>query len=86
MQPFLGKKDVLYTRCNDNTVDDEKHFLFSRNFFMDERDTCTLFELMNKSCKNLNNQDSDNKLTWIMTNENVQILVQVSKMILKTGI
>ena len=48
---------------------------------MDERDT--LFERVNQSCKNL---DSDNKLTWLMTNENVQILVQVSKMILKSGI
>ena len=51
---------------------------------MFERDT--LFELVNKSCKNFNNLDSDTKLTWLMTNENVQILVQVSKMILETGI
>ena len=53
-------------------------------YAMDERDT--LFELVNKSCNNFNNLDSDNNLTWLMTNENVQILVQVSKMILKSGI
>ena len=53
-------------------------------YAMDERDT--LFELVNKFCTNFNNLDSDNKLTWLMTNENVQILVQVSKMILKSGI
>ena len=36
-----------------------------------------------KSCKNFNHLDCDNKLTWLMTNENVQMLVQFSKMILK---
>ena len=46
MQAFLGKKDILCTRCNDNTVDDEKHFLLSYN----ERDT-SLFELTNTFLK-----------------------------------
>ena len=40
---------------------------------MDERDT--LFKLINKSYKNFKNLESDKKLTWLMTNENVQILV-----------
>ena len=54
-------------------------------YVMDQRDT--LFELINKSCKNFNNLDSKyNKLTWLMTIENVQVRVQVSKMALKTGI
>ena len=52
MQAFLGKKDILCTRCNDNTVDDEKHFLLSCNYFMDERDT-SLFELTNTFFKNI---------------------------------
>ena len=48
--------------------------LLSCNYVVDERDT--LFELINKSCKNFNNFDSDNKLTWLMTYENVQTLVR----------
>ena len=65
------------TRCNNNTVNDEKQCYRWKRYFTWS---------VNKSCKNVNNLDSDNKLTWLMTNENVQILVQVSKMILKSGI
>ena len=34
-----------------------------------------MYELINKSCKDYNNLDGDNKLILLMTNENVQILV-----------
>ena len=44
------------------------------------------YELINKVCKNINILEFDNELTWLMTNKNVQILVQVNKRVLKTGI
>ena len=81
--PEVGLRETVLAY---NTVEDEKHFLFSCNYMyaMDEKDS--LLELINKYCKNFNNSDSDNKLTWRVTNENVQIHVQVCEMILKTGI
>ena len=65
----IPRQEKYCTSCNDNSVDDEKHFLFYCNHVMDERDT--LFELKKETCKKFNNLDNNNKLTWLMTNENV---------------
>ena len=57
----IPRQEWYCTRCNNNTDDGEKYFLLSCYYAIDERDT--LFELINKSCKNFNNFDSDNKLS-----------------------
>lgn len=71
-------------RCNVKSVDDEKHFLFSCHHNKALRDT--LYNLANDSCKNFQYMDNDQKLIWLMTNEDIQLLVQLSEMILKSGV
>lgn len=80
----IPREERYCNRCNNKTVDDEKHFLLSCNLIKEERKV--LYELINKSCKNFHNLDSDNKLIWLMTNEDVQILIHVSKMILRAEV
>lgn len=42
--------------------------------------------LANDSRKNCQYMDNNQKLNWLMTNEDKQLLVQLFEMILKTGI
>lgn len=60
-------------------------FLFSCDHNNDLRDI--LYNLANDSCKHFQYMDNDQKLYWLMTtNEDLQLLVQLSEMILKGGI
>lgn len=80
----IPRQERYCSRCNVKSVDDEKHFLFSCHHNKALRDT--LYNLANDSCKNFQYMDNDQKLNWLMMNENIQYycLVKLSEMILKS--
>ena len=83
---YLGipRHERICLRCDSNSVDDEKHFLLSCSHLSEER--AILFQMIDKLCKNFVKMDDVQKLIWLMTNEDEKILIQVSKMILSSGI
>ena len=70
-------------RCTSGEVDDEKHFLFSCTSSPLERQ-CLYGKLT--SCRNFDKLNSSQKLIWILSSENVDILLSVCKLIEKSGI
>ena len=46
----IPRHDRICTRCTDNTVEDERHFLFSCNYHTQEREA--LMFIINENCKN----------------------------------
>jgi hypothetical protein len=71
-------------RCNSGVLDDEKHFLLTCSYNKEDRDV--LQELVNEVCKNFCTMNKDQKLIWLMTNEDHRVLQQISKMISQAGI
>ena len=55
-----------------NTVEDERHFIFSCNYHTQEREA--LMSIINESCKNFSLLNIDAKLVWLLNNENIDIL------------
>lgn len=70
----IPRHDRICTRCTDNTVEDERHFLFSCNYHTQEREA--LMSIINENCKNFSllNIPVDAKLVWLLNNENIDIL------------
>ena len=71
-------------RCNSGVLDDEKHFLLTCSYNKEDRDV--LQELVNEVCKNFCTMNNDQKLFWLMTNEDHRVLQQISKMISQASI
>ena len=44
----IPRHDRICTRCTDNTVEDERHFLFSCNYHTQEREA--LMSIINENC------------------------------------
>lgn len=44
------------------------------------------FKLTEKYCKHFDEMDTDEKLIWLMTNENIDILTQICQMIQDNGL
>lgn len=44
------------------------------------------FKLTEKYCKHFDEMDTDEKLIWLMTNENIDFLTQICKMIQDNGL
>ena len=80
----IPRHERFCLRCNNSLVDDEKHFLFSCSHLSEER--AILFQMIDNLCKNFVKMDNGQKLIWLMTNEDENILIQISKMILSSGI
>ena len=68
----IPRHDRMCTRCTDNTVEDERHFLFSCNHHTQEREA--LMSIINENCKNFSLLNIDAKLVWLLNNENIDIL------------
>lgn len=68
----IPRHDRICTRCTDNTVEDERHFLFSCNYHTQEREA--LMSIINENCKNFSLLNIDAKLVWLLNNENIDIL------------
>lgn len=52
-----------------------------RNIFYSQKERVILYKLIEKYCKHFDKMDTDEKLIWLMTNENFDILTQICKMI-----
>jgi hypothetical protein len=48
----ISRHNRICTRCKDNTVEDERHFLFSCNYHTQEREALSLMSIINENCKN----------------------------------
>ena len=73
------RQDRLCLRCTSGDTEDEKHFLFKCNKFASERKK--LFQQIEGVCKNFTSLNDDNKLIWLMTTENIEILSNLSEYI-----
>jgi hypothetical protein len=54
-------------------VEDETHFLFECPLYVESR-VFFLFRYMNEKCPNLQLLNNHNKLVWLMTNEDTDIV------------
>ena len=68
----IPRHDRICTRCTDNTVEDERHFLFSCNYHTQEGEA--LMSIINENCKNFHYLIIDAKLVWLLNIENIDIL------------
>jgi hypothetical protein len=66
--------DRICPRCTDNTIEYERHFLFSCNYHTQEREA--LMSIINENCKNFSllNIHVDAKLVFLLNNEDIDIL------------
>ena len=78
------RQNRLCLRCTSSDVDDEKHFLFSCTTAPLER--ASVQDLINKTCPNFASLNQDQKLFWLLNNENVEILISISNLIIKSKI
>ena len=78
------RQDRTCLRCNSGEIEDEKHFLFTCSKLSAERDI--LLQQILTTCKNFNTLTINQKMIWLMTTENVQILSCLSNYISKHGV
>ena len=76
------RQDRICLKCTSNEIEDEKHFLFVCSKFILERES--LFINIIKTCKNFGSLANKDKLIWLMTTENVEVLICLSEYTLKT--
>ena len=69
--------------CNTGEIDDEIHYLFKCKKFTQER--AELNDQITLICQNINNLDDNNKLLWILNNENSIILKAFVSIWLRLG-
>jgi hypothetical protein len=65
----IPRHDRICTRCTDNTVEDERHFLFSCIYHTQEREA--LMSIINENCKNFSLLNID---LFILKNMGVAII------------
>lgn len=70
-------------RCNTGEIDDEIHYLFKCVKFTQEK--AELNEQITLIYQNINNLDDNNRLLWILNNENSIILKALCQYMIKTG-
>ena len=73
------RQDRLCLRCTTGEIDDEKHFLISCS-------TCPvirteMFSRINNICQNFHVHNSEQKLYWLLNNENEEILASICNLI-----
>ena len=73
------RQDRLCLRCTSGEIDDEKHFLISCS-------TCPvirteMFSRINNICQNFDVLDPEQKLYWLLNNENEEILASICNLI-----
>jgi hypothetical protein len=82
-QGTLPQNPVCH-RCNTGGIDDEMHYLFKCVKFTEER--AELNEQITLISQNINNLDDDNRLLWILNNENSIIPKALCQYRIKTGL
>jgi hypothetical protein len=68
----IPRHDRICTGYTDNTVEDERHFLFSCNYHTQEREA--LMSIIIENGKNFSLLNIDVKLVWLLNNEHIDIL------------
>ena len=68
-------------RCCSNEVEDETHFLFNCDSLSDQRKD--MITMINNCCKNFKNLDPNQKLIWLMNNEDENLLSELCMFIKK---
>ena len=77
----IPRHNRICTKCSANEIEDEIHFLFQCSKYKDDREL-TLHEVEN-TCSNLSYLDDQNKLIWLLSNENPDLLNKVCRFIQK---
>ena len=73
------RQNQICLRCTSGEVEDEVHFLFKCDTHLLKREE--LMQNILKSCPNFQNLNIDNKLIWIMNNEDPNVLFAFYKYI-----
>ena len=78
------RQDRLCLRCTSGEIDDEKHFLISCS-------TCPvirteMFSRINNICQNFHVLNPEQKLYWLLNNENEEILASICNLIKQSTI
>ena len=72
----IKSEDRVCIYCHNNETEDEVHFLINCPKYSL---VCTkLFSYIEKLCKNFKDLTNENKLIWLMTNEDTSIIQKLS--------
>lgn len=80
----ISRENRKCTRCDSDTVDDEKHFVLSCSHIHDLR--LLMLETAESLSVNFTSLSSDNKLFWLLNNENITLLTKISDMMKFAGV
>ena len=80
----IPRSGRICLRCDSGEIDDEIHFLFKCNTYNTQRNH--LFETIEKSCGNFTGLNLENKLLWLLSCENEEILGKLCDFIIQSGI
>jgi hypothetical protein len=69
------KCSVDLATATDNTVEDERHLIFSCNYHTQEREA--LMSIINENCKTFSLLNIDAKPVWFLNNDNIDILCAI---------
>jgi hypothetical protein len=78
------RQDRLCLRCTSGEIDDEKHFLISCSTCPEIR--TEMFNRINNICKNFHVLNPEQKLYWLLDNENEEILASICNLIKQSTI
>lgn len=78
------RQDRLCLRCTSGEVDDEKHFLISCSTCPEIR--TEMFSRINNICQNFHVLNPEQKLYWLLNNENEEILASICNLIKQSTI
>ena len=76
---YIPPSERTCLNCDNNCCEDECHFLIDCPAFKDNR--ATLWQEVHKINSHFQDYSSKNKMIWLMTQENVELLKQIAKFI-----
>ena len=76
---YIPPKERLCKQCNLNECEDEKHFLLRCPLYTNIRES--LFNTCSTSNHFFNSYNNDQKFVWLLTNEDMNIMIKVAEFI-----
>jgi len=73
----INPEHRLCTHCNSGEVENEEHFLTSCSIYQAER--VYLFSVAQTACQNFNNLNGENKMIWLLSAEQPDVVLAVAK-------